>query len=184
MLMGYGNMQDLIDQERTQRESGVDVKGMIEDSDFSSTCGKFPCIKLGDSSLVELYDEVPHPQEQVNFLLPKACKRYLSESEEKWAESDRFNETWQLVVPPLSNITTLPSGEESSYVIYDSLEADSDGEAKLEDKGSSEVPSAHTIMPAELVLDKTVRCIPGTTSRHCRQLEDCGFHTVGYSWML
>ncbi|XP_038983014.1 ATP-dependent DNA helicase homolog RECG, chloroplastic [Phoenix dactylifera] len=176
--MGYSNIQDLIDQEITQRESGADVSGMMEDSDFLLTCGKFPCIKLGDSSLVELYDEVPHPQEQVNFLLPKACKRYLSDSEEKWAGSDKFNETWQLSAPPLSNITSLSSGEESSYMVYDSREADSDGEAKLDAEGSSEVPSVQTIMPAELVLDKTVRCIPGTTSRRGRQLEDSGFYTV------
>lgn len=65
--MGYGNIQDLIDPKKTQRESKADSEDMMEDTDFSLTCGKFPCIKLCDSSLVELYDDIPQPQEPVNF---------------------------------------------------------------------------------------------------------------------
>lgn len=181
--MGYSNIQDLMDQEGTQRESGPDADGMMDDFDFSLSCAKFPCIKLGDSSLVELYNEIPHPQEQVNFLLPKACQKYLPGSEEKWAGSDKFNKTWQLLVAPLANVISLSTSEESSYAIYNSHEADSDGEARLDAKGSvldnsSKVSSIQTIMPAELVLDNTVRFIPGLTSRQCHQLEDSGFHTV------
>lgn len=190
VLMGYASIEHLVEQERVQRTSVSCGNSMLEEFDFTLARGRFPCIKLGDSSFVELYDEVPHQQERSSLLLPDGLNKYLPSSvDENWSKNIKPGEAWQVVGPPLIPFpginSPLPIEEGSCFVVCDSQEADSAGEAKSNGKISGKksatnlaTKSVETKMPDEQILDKIIRCIPGTTSRQCRQLEDRGFHTV------
>ncbi|XP_072959822.1 ATP-dependent DNA helicase homolog RECG1, chloroplastic/mitochondrial isoform X1 [Typha angustifolia] len=160
ILMGYSNIRDLIEQERTQRGSEIDSIGMLDDVDFSVTRARFPCIKLGDSSVVELYDEISCTKSNENNLSPESCTNY---------NSDRLVAAWQFLGHSFTNLKPLVSTEESSSTTDFYYE---------EVASSKETNYKSPVTPDEPVLDKPVRCIPGTTSRQCRQLEDSGFHTV------
>ncbi|RRT83767.1 hypothetical protein B296_00001225, partial [Ensete ventricosum] len=177
VFMGYNNIQDLVEQERVRRQSTADANDVYEEFDFSLTCGRFPCIKLGDSSLVELYDEVPHAEEQANLLPPESCNEYLSTSGTKWEKCSKLVGTCYSVNPPPAEINPSSPMEDNSFVIQlDSLEADSDAAGMVEEEETSKnLLESPTI---ESVLDRTIRSLPGTTRRQCCQLEGGGFYTV------
>lgn len=178
--MGYNNIQDLVAQERDRRQSTTDANDVYEEFDFSLTCGRFPCIKLGDSSLVGLYDEVPHAEEQENLLPPESCNKYLSTSGANWEKCSKLVGTWYSVRPPPTETNPSSPMEDNSFVVQlDSREADSDVEGKVEEQETSKnlLESSST----ESVLDRAIRSLPGTTSRQCCQLEGGGFYTVR-SW--
>lgn len=177
VFMGYNNIQDLVAQERDRRQSTTDANDVYEEFDFSLTCGRFPCIKLGDSSLVGLYDEVPHAEEQENLLPPESCDKYLSTSGANWEKCSKLVGTWYSVRPPPTETNPSSPMEDNSFVVQlDSREADSDVEGKVEEQETSKnlLESSST----ESVLDRAIRSLPGTTSRQCCQLEGGGFYTV------
>ncbi|CAL9183689.1 unnamed protein product [Musa hybrid cultivar] len=177
VFMGYNNIQDLVAQERDRRQSTTDANDVYEEFDFSLTCGRFPCIKLGDSSLIGLYDEVPHAEEQENLLPPESCNKYLSTSGANWEKCSKLVGTWYSVRPPPTETNPSSPMEDNSFVVQlDSREADSDVEGKVEEQETSKnlLESSST----ESVLDRAIRSLPGTTSRQCCQLEGGGFYTV------
>ncbi|KAJ0962808.1 hypothetical protein J5N97_027930 [Dioscorea zingiberensis] len=180
-LMGYNKIQDLIEQENLKRESGVDLEGTIGELDLRLACARFPSIILGDSSLVELYDEVPAQHENLSLLLPEIPNSLGTMG----TDSNQLSETWQFFSSSSENRTS-ESNIKSPYMLsYNSGVAHSNGNKNLDDKVAAEKSLMMTVgselfegLSAEITLDKAVKFIPGTTSRQCRQLEDCGFHTV------
>ncbi|OAY76988.1 ATP-dependent DNA helicase RecG [Ananas comosus] len=157
VLMGYSNIQDLIEQERIRKETESDLIANDE-FDFSFNFANFPCIKLGDSSFIELYDEFPTTEHGEKLSLPN---------------SGKLVEAWNWLRTSFTSINTLSSSEEvSSINPYHSQEALVAKEI-VSHKPSSEVSGSDAP-----ILDKNIRCLPGTTSRQCRQLEESGFHTV------
>ncbi|ONK66319.1 uncharacterized protein A4U43_C06F6510 [Asparagus officinalis] len=163
VLMGYNSVQDLVEQEKFRKDSKVEVEDMGEDFDFTLARSRFPCINLGDSSVIELYDEV---------------------------YSSGRNELNSIVTGgPISNISSPDSDDNSSYkLLYDSptesLDSETKSDAEVNYKKSSAAEcikfagSSLSTDPLLDNLDNTVRCLPNATSRQCRQLEDSGFHTV------
>lgn len=157
--MGYSNIQDLIEQERIRKETESDLIANDE-FDFSLNFANFPCIKLGDSSFIELYDEFPTTEHGEKLSLPN---------------SGKLVEAWNWLRTSFTSVNSLSSIEEvSSINSYHSQEALVTKEI-VSHKPSSEVSGSDAP-----ILDKNIRCLPGTTSRQYRQLEESGFHTVRF----
>ncbi|WOL02895.1 ATP-dependent DNA helicase [Canna indica] len=176
VLMGYTNIQDLVEHERNRRQSMVDTSDFVDEFDFSVIRGRFQCIKVGDSSLIGLYEEVP---EQVNLLELESSDQYITTSGARWENFDSFVDAWESLSPPITDINSLASREDKPFmVLFDAQhqQANSDAETKEEKRDTSKEPLKGT--PTESVLDKRIRSLPGLTSRQYRQLEDSGFYTV------
>jgi len=52
--MGYSNPQDLVEQQIAPGESTAELISAFKEIDFPEIAAKFPCIKIGDASPVEL----------------------------------------------------------------------------------------------------------------------------------
>lgn len=185
-LMGYSSIQDLIDQEKVQKDSCGDTDGMVDDFDLTLARNRFPCIVLGDSSAIELYDEVVHKHDLVKPLLPGSFENFLSYSvRNNWTDDSGIGEALQFLGAPISSISSA-SDNDGQYTLPCGSQAESlDGQLKSDSHVNSKTSSAagcinslDSSLSAEPILDKTIRCLPNATSRQCRQLEDGGFHTV------
>jgi len=184
--MGYNSINDLIEQEKLQKESNGDTNGVVEDFDFALASSRFPCIILGDSSVIELYDGVPHRQELLNPLLPGSYNNYLPYSVGgNWAEANGISEKLQFIGPPISDISSSSDDSRSYMLLYESraesLDSATKSDTQIDSENSSTAGcfnSLDTSVSTEPILDKNIRCLPNATSRQCRQLEEGGFHTV------
>lgn len=185
--MGYGSIKDLIEQEKMQKESSVDTDGMVENFDFTLAHSRFPCITLGDSSVIELYNEVPGQQQRMNPLIPESYKNYLPFSiGGNWTEANGIGGALQFIGDPISNLCAPTLSSSSSYMLlYDSqvenINSETKSDAPVNGKKSLTagcINSLDTTKLTEPILDKTVRCLPKVSRRQCSQLEDSGFPTV------
>ena len=190
--MGYNSLHDLIENERAQKDSGINLKDEMNNVDISLACRRFPSIILGNSPLVELYDENVCCSDVQSVLAAQICEEILSSSDaEKWDGPDRLSETWSSLCPSptLSNINASLLRKESSSTMPFSSQPQTVGTKEKSDvlvtlEGSPAnmgLESQNNAEPVELILDKSISFIPGLQKRHCRQLENCGFHTVGFS---
>lgn len=190
--MGYGSLHDLIENERAHKETGINLKDEINNVDISLACRRFPSIVLGNSPLVELYDENVCCSDVQSALAAQICQEFRSSSgAEKWNSPDRLSETWPSLCPSptLSNIDSSLLRKESSSTMPFSSDPQTVGTVEKSDvvvtlEGSpanTGLESQNNAEPVELILDKSISFIPGLQKRHCRQLENCGFHTVGFS---
>ncbi|XP_034683646.1 ATP-dependent DNA helicase homolog RECG, chloroplastic isoform X3 [Vitis riparia] len=187
VLMGYDSLHDLIENERVQKESDMNLKDEINNVDISLACRKFPSIILGNSPPVELYDENVCHSDVRSLLAAQICEEFLSSSgAEKWDGPDRFSETWPSLCPTLPNINaSLLRKESSSTLPVSSQPLTMETKEKSDVLVTVEGPPANMVLesqnnvePVELILDKSISFIPGLQKRHCRQLENCGFHTL------
>ncbi|CBI26906.3 unnamed protein product, partial [Vitis vinifera] len=170
VLMGYDSLHDLIENERVQKESDMNLKDEINNVDISLACRKFPSIILGNSPPVELYDENKCHSDVRSLLAAQICEEFLSSSgAEKWDGPDRFSETWPSLCPTLPNINASLLRKEKKSDVLVTVEGPP-ANMVLESQNNAE--------PVELILDKSISFIPGLQKRHCRQLENCGFHTL------
>ncbi|CAO2040963.1 unnamed protein product [Urochloa humidicola] len=147
VLMGYSNAKDLVEQQRVRRESATELIGVFKEIDFPEISAKFPCIKIGDASPIELYED------STNM---KCTETLLSE-----------------------NLTNFIRGSDDVSISEESsLMAQHIVQEPAVDKETHPESLSDAITTDNSILDKNIRCLPGTTSRQYRQLEGGGFHTV------
>ncbi|KAL6011028.1 hypothetical protein ACLOJK_001472 [Asimina triloba] len=95
VLMGYCNVQDLIEHEKDCRESDADLKGSEEDFDISFACRRFPSIILGSSPFVELYDDDVFQPDTVKLLPEGKCGEFFPSSIGGYCiPPDKLSEKW------------------------------------------------------------------------------------------
>ncbi|CAN6280224.1 unnamed protein product [Urochloa humidicola] len=147
VLMGYNNAQDLVEQQRARRESATELIGVFKEIDFPEISAKFPCIKIGDASLIELYEDSTNMKCK-ETLLSENLTNFIRGSDDVSISEESSLMAQHIVQEPAVNTETHPES------LSDAITSDN------------------------IILDKSIRCLPGTTSRQYRQLEDGGFHTV------
>ncbi|KAG0495583.1 hypothetical protein HPP92_000274 [Vanilla planifolia] len=188
-LSGYDSVEDFIVQERLCDKS-TDQNCRKENFDLSLVSARFPCISVGDSSLIELYDEVKWKNNRLSLLMQESCTSHLSASAiRNWGDAakeisaDEISDASQFLMPQLPNINS--SYEQCfSTLLNDSVTSHADGGVELDKLNANEYSvteeskSANNNVCVESVLDASVKCIPQTTFRQCHQLEEGGFHTV------
>ncbi|XP_068636919.1 ATP-dependent DNA helicase homolog RECG, chloroplastic isoform X2 [Aristolochia californica] len=187
LLMGYSSLEDLIEQERVRRKAGTDLKEMFDEFDISLECRRFPSIILGNSSLIQLYDE---QSEQVDLLLGSSCKGYLPGTMDKiWTEPDKVSESWSLLDLSPQNANLSSSKEEKLYVLpIDSLSKGLKAGGKSDATPSRKESDIETVSKSPQVAEShefnfysPINSVSGISSRHRQQLDKSGFHTL---WKL
>lgn len=174
VFMGYNSLHDLIENEQNQNDTSI-MHG-LDDFDLSMACKKFPSIHLGSSPLVELYED-------------EKCENVLPTSKcAKWIDPNTLCERLSTLYPSLQAVDVEPTSvrEENSttsplYLPSTPLENEgtSNFQEYLKEKCVEEGPkSKQTDALFELILDKSISCIPGLSKRQYTQLENCGFHTL------
>lgn len=204
VLMGYSNTQYLMEQERVRRESATELISVLKEIDFAEISAKFPCIKIGDSAPIELYDDSAGMMCK-ETMLSGDLTNFILESGGNLETDREFADKCRPLGPSIANVNNPPISEESSLVTQNiSHEPAVDAEVCAEslpdattadgnalDKSESCLPGEPAVvMEASLesladatspdgnILDKGIRSLPGTTSRQYRKLEDGGFHTI------
>uniref|UniRef100_A0A0E0CQI7 Helicase C-terminal domain-containing protein n=1 Tax=Oryza meridionalis TaxID=40149 RepID=A0A0E0CQI7_9ORYZ len=171
VLMGYSNTQELIEQERARRGSPTELISVCKEIEFPEMCAKFPCIKIGDSSPIELYAAAAS-MSQKETVLSENLTNFMRESGGNFGAAYEFSDKCHPLDPTLTNVDHLSISEESSLTAQSvSLEPAVDSDACPELLADATVSDSS-------ILDRSIRCLPETTSRQYRQLEDGGFHTV------
>ncbi|XP_058091749.1 ATP-dependent DNA helicase homolog RECG, chloroplastic isoform X5 [Magnolia sinica] len=170
VLMGYCNVQDLIEHVKAGRVSD-DLEGDVDDVDISLARRRFPSIILGSSSLVQLYDDNACQPDQMGLLLAENCGGFLLSSIGSY-----------YILPFLSQSTALEAKGKSDAIHVEEAEGKSDVvnvEANMKDSSINAGGTAQQIeTSSELIFDRPISCTPGISTRHCRQLEKSGFHTM------
>ena len=139
------------------------------DFDASLVRKQFPFIILGKSKPVELYDGTPDSHEKSNIF---SAETYT----DSWDPlANEFNDHSSYKIESISDQTSLDSTCPPSIFDNSSKEENSSTLPSF-DKSPNLVKSD----PFELVLDKSITCIPALSKRLCTQLENCGLHTVGF----
>lgn len=182
--MGYDGLHDLVDNERAKKQSCMNLKGAKDEFD-DSAYKRFPSIILGTSTQVELYDETACCSELSRVLATQNCEGFLPNSIGAELVQESPSETWPSLSPALLSVTPSSLKEDSYETLSSqpvSLETIEKPNASVTVEESSikvEPESPLNAAPIELFLDRSINCIPGLSKRHCHQLENCGFHTVG-----
>jgi ATP-dependent DNA helicase RecG len=198
--MGYNTTQYLMEQERVSRESATELISVLKEIDFAEISAKFPCIKIGDSLPIELYDDSAGMMDNESMLSGNLTN-FILESGGNLETNHEFADKCHPLGPSIANVNNSPISEESSLVTQNiSHEPAVDGEVFPEsladaatalDKSKCCLPGEPAVVmevslesladatsPDGNILDKDIRSLPGTTSRQYRKLEDGGFHTV------
>lgn len=163
-----------------------------EEFNFALACARFPCIIVGDSSVVELYDEVQWKNSHLKLLISESSRLFPDfatgnpAQETNEISANEFSDACQFFRPHLPSIN---SNEQSlSILLHDSLALDADNGAELVTFSGNETcvisdsKPPNTEVYIDSILDSAVKIIPDTTHRQCRRLEECGFHTVSCSF--
>ncbi|PUZ77313.1 hypothetical protein GQ55_1G360800 [Panicum hallii var. hallii] len=171
VLMGYSNAQDLVEQQRARRESATELISVFKEIDFPEISAKFPCIKIGDASPIDLYEDSTN----------MTCKEtVLSENLTNFIRGSGGNLKTAYEFPnechPLRQTPT--TADDASITEETSLMAHHISQEPAVDKEARPESLADAKTSDNSMLDKSIKCLPGTTSRQYRQLEDGGFHTV------
>ncbi|KAK6922201.1 ATP-dependent DNA helicase RecG, domain 3, C-terminal [Dillenia turbinata] len=175
--MGYSNLHDQFQNGRTQNECTFGAEDF--DPDVSVGCQKFPFISLGSAPLVELYDENMCSEKRAS-LAAESLNLFLTSSvDSKWVDPDSLCETWSSLYPSFSNVelSTL-NGENSPIPPSLPGTVSLENAFKVEESSKLSGPESLNATSIDLILDKSITCIPGLTKKQCRQLESCGFHTL------
>ncbi|KAH9746419.1 ATP-dependent DNA helicase [Citrus sinensis] len=146
VVMGYDSLNDLFKYGRADKDA-------MDDFDISLACKRFPCITLGSTPPVGLYDEIKAGGSEMKSLLAdQSCEAVVSNPMDAELRVDRFglSEAWPSLYPALPN----------------------------ESSTSSEVGSLPSEASIEPLLDKCISCVPGLSKRLYHQLENCGFYTL------
>ena len=171
VLMGYSNAQDLVEQQRARRESATELISIFKEIDFPEISAKFPCIKIGDASPIELYEDSTNMTCK-GTVLSENLTNFIRGSGGNLETAYKFpNECHPLRQTPTTS-DDASSTEESSLMAHHISQEPAVGKEACPES----LPDATT--SDNSMLDKSIRCLPGTTSRQYRQLEEGGFHTV------
>uniref|UniRef100_A0A0D9VK38 DNA helicase n=1 Tax=Leersia perrieri TaxID=77586 RepID=A0A0D9VK38_9ORYZ len=171
VLMGYSNTQELIEQERARRESAAELISVFKEIDFPEICAKFPCIKIGDSSPIELYD-ASTSMEQKETVLSENLTNFMRKSGGNLDSAYGFSDKCYPLSSTPTNVDNLSISEDSSVTTEPAS-----NELALDSDPCPESLADGTVTDCS-ILDRSIRCLPGTSSRQYRQLEDGGFHTL------
>jgi len=171
VLMGYSNPQDLVGQQIAPGESTAELISAFKEIDFPEIAAKFPCIKIGDASPVELYEDSTNMKFK-ETVLSENLTNFIRGSGRNLETAYEFHNDCH----PLSQTPTTADDLSISEDI--SLMTQHISQEPAVDKKSCPKSMSDAITSDNSILDKSIRCLPGTTSRQCRQLEDAGFHTV------
>ncbi|KAF9673989.1 hypothetical protein SADUNF_Sadunf10G0081100 [Salix dunnii] len=202
-LMDYDGFHDLIKNETAEKQFRGNAKDAKDDFDVSLACKRFPSIVLGSFPPVELYDE-----SEINSLLAaKILEGFLPNVVGvTCVEPDTLHE--QLASPHTENVnSSLPNElrDESSYILSEFREENTSISKEIKEENFHSLPLYSPGMTLETVekigpkigmeeyatkvesesqvnvayLDKSISCLPGLSTRQRRQLENCGFYTVG-----
>ncbi|KAL4569427.1 hypothetical protein LXL04_025063 [Taraxacum kok-saghyz] len=137
------------------------------DFDASLVRKQFPFIILGKSKPVELYDGSPDSHEKSNIF---TAETYT----DSWDPlANEFNDHSSYKIESISDQSSLDSTCPPSIFDNSSKEENS---STLPSYDKS--PYLEKSDPFELVLDKSISCIPALSKRLCTQLENCGLHTI------
>ncbi|KAI3714348.1 hypothetical protein L1987_72946 [Smallanthus sonchifolius] len=162
------------------------------DFDASLARKQFPSIMLGKSSPVELYDgtsddvdkdsiltaeihrgtKVVDPSMLYDSLGSVAHEFNNFSSFESESISDQSSPDSTCSSPVIQNGKSSYLKEENSYAL--SSFTLSENKEKSEPQCGVDDPTA----PFELILDKSISCVPALSKKKCSQLENCGFHTI------
>lgn len=171
-------MDDSIDNELCGKCNGEN-----DNFDISLACKRFPSISLGFSPPVELYDGETCSMDG-GLLASQIYQQFLANSSEpKLVDPDSLYETWTSLCPGSED------GNSSSVKDYShsesptlKQEARHNLEFHVDEPFSTTtvLETQDTSASVQEILDRSISCIPGLTKRQCNQLENCGFHTVGF----
>ncbi|XP_021674594.2 ATP-dependent DNA helicase homolog RECG, chloroplastic isoform X2 [Hevea brasiliensis] len=207
VLMEYDGFNELIENEKAEKQSGSDVNDAVDDFDVSLTRKRFPSIVLGNSPPVELYDETTQHFEMKSPIPAESYKEFPSDAlGEKWVDLDDLSEHWPSSgTLPIENSSISKeqgngnasmiseSRDEKTHILKELKEENAYGlplysedmtletREKLDYKVSMEEYSNKVVPESQLsatYLDTSISCIPGLSKRQCHQLENCGFHTL------
>ncbi|XP_057970824.1 ATP-dependent DNA helicase homolog RECG, chloroplastic isoform X2 [Malania oleifera] len=166
VLMCYNCLDELINNGRASKESDINLKEEMDDSDVSLACRRFPSIILGGSSLVELYDGATSWSEISHILATK------------WVDPDSLCETWHPLYPTHRHVHSSSFGESTPQPLNVKNDINPDLLVMTGEDSTMRLESKQNAASFELPLDKSISCIPGLSKRQCSQLEKCGFHTL------
>uniref|UniRef100_A0A2P2LYI8 DNA 3'-5' helicase n=1 Tax=Rhizophora mucronata TaxID=61149 RepID=A0A2P2LYI8_RHIMU len=206
--MGYDGFDDLIENEKVGLQFGENFKDAADDFDLSLACKRFPSIVLGSSPPVELYNDSMSCSQLKSILATEVYKGYIQDTLDlEWAGPDIPCEKWPSVHALLGvsssmaeelKAQNLPimskSGGENAYTLNERREANTsslpvpfpDMTLETEEKSYHDVSIKESYSEAgpesqildAAFLDRPINFIPGLSKRQCRQLENCGFHTL------
>lgn len=162
-----------------------------DDCNVSVACKKFPSIILGSSPPVELFDGSACYSDIASFLSAKTGENFLLNSTcEEWVQ-DSLDGTLSSLYSVLPDVGNSSVSEEYTYSAGSSLLPKnietgtiSSNPAVEEDTSRKELKSQNNAVSGRSFLDQSVGCIPGLSKRHQRQLDESGFHTVGFFLFL
>lgn len=126
---------------------------LLKETNFALKCAKFPCIKIGDSPLIQLYGE--------DITTPNLDSELKSLEEFEMVDK-KFPEPWHSLGSTLAKPAP-PSLKEENL------------EEKIVEK-----PFLKDVALWEGVLDQSIRFLPETTVRQAKLLEKSGFPTVRF----
>lgn len=154
------------------------VESAVDDFNMTLACQRFPSIALGSSTVLELYDDSACSDAIRYHSAPHQFDNYFpkSASQESVAPSRPPEpEIWPFL-PMLPTVVSPDVKDESTLVLQ--------AQEKRAEPYHVEDYSSYIVeefgKPMEIVLDKPISCVPGLSRKHCRQLDTCGFHTVGF----
>ncbi|XP_023764076.1 ATP-dependent DNA helicase homolog RECG, chloroplastic isoform X1 [Lactuca sativa] len=143
--------------------------------DASLVRKQFPSIILGQSSPVELYDGISDAPEKSNILTADIYSG-------SWDSiPNEFNQFSSYKIESISDQSTLDSTYSSKE--ENSSSSSSSSSSTLPSYAKSPNPVKSDLQcsisdPFELILDKSISCIPVLSKKQCTQLENCGLHTI------
>lgn len=178
---------DFIENGQYNNQSSSIPSDLEEDCNISIACKKFPSIILGSSPPVELYDASACYSDITSFLAAKHGENFLLNSTcEEWAQ-DSLDGTLSSLYSVLPSVGNSSVSEEYTYNAGPSLlpmnveiGTISSNPAVEGDSSEKELKSQNNVVSGRSFLDQSVGCIPGLSKRHQRQLDNSGFHTVGF----
>jgi ATP-dependent DNA helicase RecG len=175
--MGYSNPQDLVEQQIAPGESAAELISAFKEIDFPEIAAKFPCIKIGDASPVELYEDSTNMKFKETVLSENLTNFIRGSGRNLETVYEFHNDCHPLSQTP-TTADDLSISEEESISEDIPLMTQHISQELAVDKKSCPESLSDAITSDNSILDKSIRCLPGTTSRQYRQLEDAGFHTV------
>lgn len=194
--MGYSSVQDLIEHEREKKLSASEWAEMIDESS-----GKFTTIILGDSAVIELYEDKSENvglvgENYENCLSGAIDKSTIMEKDDKsWARQTSFMKSLKddYCMLPSSSLPMEEHIERTEQSIPEkimppcmvtnpSLSLEMDVEVNPpKDYGCKSV-QIKTL--EDLSLDKPISTVSGLSTRHRNLLDKAGFYTVGLMFKL
>ncbi|KAL5726710.1 DNA helicase [Ranunculus cassubicifolius] len=190
VLIGYDDVQDLLENERGDKKS-TDIKEILNEFDFSLAYRRFSSIKLGSSSPVLLFDEIPSTSEGRNHILGQ--RNHVEEV----LDTERPNTTGPSLVPPIvANLSMLEEkNSELQPISLQSVTLQTEGMSVSDAILVSSTPKQEQLTEEaslvtstlkleqketslELILDTPLNSVPGVSTKQYNQLEKAGFHTL------